>query len=116
MMITTNEEDDLALDLALDDSNFMSDEEFDKVDKEINLDVRVPDSISEDELKDIDVQLRRLVVPDPTLKHKTFDSIEEYEAWRDENADRLDGYIRLGIVRNSKFDVLSITASYREKE
>ena len=94
----------------------MSDEEFDKVDNEINPDVRVPDSIGEDELKDIDVQLRRLVVPDPTLKHKTFDSEDEYEKWKQENADKITGYIRLGIVRDANFDILSISASYREKE
>jgi len=60
--------------------------------------------------------MRYLQVLDPGKKTKTFNSMQEYEAWKQGNMDRIEGDIGLGRVRDKEGNVLSVTITYGLKK
>lgn len=57
-------------------------------------------------------RLPYLKAKQPGLKTKNFDSQKEYDVWKEKNKHKIEGDIRLGILRDRDYNIISITAGY----
>jgi len=72
-----------------------------------------------DEIEFHDVEnlndIKYLKLGDPDKQTKTFNTLKEYEGWKQGNMDWIEGKIRLDIVRDKDRNIRSSTASYKLK-